>query len=39
MAGITDALNLAHRGLYADLQYVPAGGTWKETFWVRPSGF
>jgi aldose 1-epimerase len=39
MAGITDALNLAQRNLYADLQYIPAGGTWKETFWVRPSGF
>jgi aldose 1-epimerase len=39
MAGITDALNLAHRGLYADLQYIPAGGVWKESFWIRPSGF
>ena len=39
MAGITDALNLAQRGLYKDLQYIPAGGTWKETFWVRPGGF
>jgi aldose 1-epimerase len=39
MAGITDALNLAHRGLYADLQYIPAGGEWKESFWVRSSGF
>jgi aldose 1-epimerase len=39
MAGITDALNLAHRGLYADLQYIPVGGEWKESFWVRSSGF
>jgi aldose 1-epimerase len=39
MAGITDALNLAHRGLYKDAQQIPAGGTWKESFWVRPSGF
>jgi aldose 1-epimerase len=39
MAGITDALNLAQRGLYKDLQHIPPGGTWEERFWVRPSGF
>ena len=39
MAGITDAINLAHRGLYTDLQSVPPGGTWQASFWVRPSGF
>ena len=39
MAGITDALNLAQRGLYKDVQSIPAGGTWKESFWIRPSGF
>jgi aldose 1-epimerase len=39
MAGITDALNLAQRGLYKELQHVPPGGTWRESFWVRPSGF
>ena len=39
MAGITDALNLAQRGLYKDLQHAPPGGTWQERFWVRPSGF
>jgi aldose 1-epimerase len=39
MAGITDALNLAPRGLYADLQQIPPGGSWKETFWIRLSGF
>jgi aldose 1-epimerase len=39
MAAITDALNLAHKGLYADLQSVPARGTWTESFWVRPRGF
>jgi aldose 1-epimerase len=39
MAGITDALNLAHSGKYSDLMYIPAGGTWKESFWIRPSGF
>ncbi len=39
MAGITDALNLAHRGLYSELQSVPPSGAWQESFWVRPSGF
>lgn len=39
MAGITDAMNLAHKGLYKDLQSIPPGGTWEESFWVRPSGF
>jgi aldose 1-epimerase len=39
MAGITDGLNLSHRGLYGDVQQVPPGGVWKESFWVHPSGF
>ena len=39
MAGITDALNLAQRGLYKELQHVPPGETWRESFWVRPIGF
>ena len=39
MAGVTNAINLAHRGLYKDLQSVPPGGTWRESFWVKPSGF
>ena len=39
MTGITDALNLAHRGLYKELQSIPPGQTWQESFWVKPSGF
>jgi aldose 1-epimerase len=39
MAAITDAMNLAHRGLYHELQSIAPGGTWHESFWVRPSGF
>ena len=39
MAGITDSMNLAQRGLYKDLQHVAPGGTWQEHFFVRPSGF
>jgi aldose 1-epimerase len=39
MAGITNAMNAAHKGLYKELQSIPAGGRWEESFWVRPSGF
>jgi aldose 1-epimerase len=39
MAGITNAMNLAHKGLYKDLQSIPAGGTWEESFWIRTKGF
>jgi aldose 1-epimerase len=39
MAGITNALNLAQRGLYKELQSIPPGGTWQESWWIRPSGF
>jgi aldose 1-epimerase len=39
MVGITNAMNLAHKGLYKDLQTVAPGGTWEESFWVRVRGF
>ena len=39
MAAITNAMNLAHKGAYKELQSIPAGGTWEESFWVRPRGF
>ena len=39
MAGITSSMNLAHKGLYKELQSVPPGGKWQESFWLRPSGF
>lgn len=39
MAAITNAMNMAHKGLYKDLQSVAPGGTWQESFWVRPRGF
>jgi aldose 1-epimerase len=32
MAAITNGFNLAHDGVYKELQSIPAGGTWKETF-------
>ena len=39
MAGITNAMNLAHKGLYKELQSITPGGTWEESFWVRVRGF
>ena len=39
MAGITNSMNLAHKGLYKELQSIPPGDTWQESFWLRPAGF
>lgn len=39
MAAITNAMNAAHKGLYKELQSIPGGGIWEESFWIRPSGF
>jgi aldose 1-epimerase len=39
MSGVTNAFNLAKRGLYPQLQTVPPGGEWEESFSILPSGF
>jgi aldose 1-epimerase len=39
MAAITNSFNLAHSGVYKELQSIPPGGQWKESFWITPSGF
>ncbi len=39
MTGVTNAINLAHAGLYGSLQSIPPGGSWKESFWIAPEGF
>lgn len=39
MTGVTNAFNLAHRGVFPDLQSVAPGGKWRESFWIKPSGF
>jgi len=39
MTGITNAFNLAQAGVYKDLQSVPAGGVWEESYWIKPTGF
>lgn len=39
MTAVTNGLNLKHEGKYDELQAVPAGGVWRESFWIRPQGF
>ncbi|MBL8238100.1 MAG: aldose 1-epimerase [Bryobacterales bacterium] len=39
MTAINNGLNLAHRGVYKELQSIAPGGEWRESFWVQPSGF
>ncbi len=39
MAAITDALNLAQRGRYNELQSIAPGAVWRASFWIKPSGF
>lgn len=39
MTAITNGANLAHDGKYKELQTLRPGGTWRESFWVRSSGF
>jgi aldose 1-epimerase len=38
MTGVTDAVNLNHRGLYPQLQSIAAGESWTESFWIKPEG-
>lgn len=39
MVAISNALNMAARGTYTESQTVEPGGVWRESFWIRPSGF
>jgi len=39
MAAITNALNLAHRGVYKELQMIAPGGSWEESFWITTKGY
>ena len=39
MSAPTNAFNLAHAGIYKELQGIPPGGTWRESFWIVPGGF
>ena len=39
VVAIINGLNLAHKGVYQDLQSIAPGGVWQESFWIRPGGF
>ncbi len=39
MSAPTNAFNMAQAGTYKELQSVPAGEKWRESFWIQPSGF
>ncbi|MFN3325960.1 MAG: aldose 1-epimerase [Bryobacteraceae bacterium] len=39
MTGPTNAFNLAHAGLYQELQTIPPKSQWRESFWIVPSGY
>ena len=39
MVAITNALNLANKGVYKDLQSIPPGGSWEESFWLTTKGY
>ena len=39
MVGVTNAVNMAHKGTYSELQSIAPGATWRESWWVKPSGF
>jgi aldose 1-epimerase len=39
MVAITNALNLAHKGVYKELQSVAPGGSWEESFWITTKGY
>lgn len=39
MAGVTNAINLAHEGKFPDLQSIEPGESWTATFRIRPTDF
>jgi aldose 1-epimerase len=39
MVAITNALNLSEKGVYKDLQMIPPGGSWEESFWITTKGY
>jgi aldose 1-epimerase len=39
MSAVTNAFNLAQNGIYKELQSVRPGGEWRESFWIKATGF
>lgn len=38
LTAIISGVNLAQKGKYSELQTIPPGGRWTESFWIRASG-
>jgi aldose 1-epimerase len=39
MTGPINMFNMIHAGLYKNPQTVAPGGRWRESYWIKPSGF
>ena len=39
MTALTNAFNLAHAGIYQEMQRIEPAGQWRESFWITPEGF
>lgn len=39
MTGVTNAFNLFHEGKIKELQTIPPGARWKESFWIATEGY
>jgi aldose 1-epimerase len=39
MTAVTNAFNLAHEGKYGELDSVAPRSTWRESYWIRTSGY
>ena len=39
MVAITNALNLAQKGVYKELQRIAPSGSWEESFWITTKGY
>ncbi len=39
MSAPTNAFNMTQAGTYKEMDSVPPGGEWKESYWIKPSGF
>ncbi len=39
MSAVTNAFNLAQAGVYKELQSIPTGGRWTESYWISAAGF
>ncbi len=39
MSAPTNAFNMTQAGTYKEMDSIPPGGEWKESYWIKPAGF